>query len=213
MTDFNEGKIYKIVTEQSNKCYVGSTCDTLIVRMNNHKTDYNCWLNGGTHFVTSFEILKYDDAKIELIELYPCETKRDLLQREGHYQRLLDCVNKCIAGRTKTQYYEDNKTIISDKRKQWRNNNKKHYSEQRKKSDKKYYENKKYEIRDKQTMYYDNNKEHIKRKTTQYYENNKQEIANKRGQKVICDCGILITKGNISTHKKSNRHIKLMEAL
>jgi hypothetical protein len=46
---------------------------------------------------------------IELIESKECGSKDELKQLEGHYIRTLNCVNKNIPGRSKLQYYHDNK--------------------------------------------------------------------------------------------------------
>ena len=46
MSDYSEGKIYKVWDYQYTKCYVGSTVDILYERMNKHKYDYKLYLNG-----------------------------------------------------------------------------------------------------------------------------------------------------------------------
>ena len=64
------GLIYKIVSPSIDKIYVGSTVKTLEMRLDEHEKDYGCWLYRGCRsgYLTSFEILKYGDYKIELIE-------------------------------------------------------------------------------------------------------------------------------------------------
>jgi hypothetical protein len=46
------------------------------------------------------------------------------------------------------------------------------------------------------------NKEQIIQKKKDYYEKNKQQIT--------CECGCIVVKNHIARHKKSNRHIKLL---
>lgn len=112
MPDYKYGKVYAIRSHQTDKVYVGSTTTPLYVRMAKHRFDCKNKRNG----ITSFEILKNDDAYIELLENFPCNSKEELNRKEGEYIRLLNCVNKCISGRTGKEYYQDNKVDILAKR-------------------------------------------------------------------------------------------------
>jgi hypothetical protein len=58
-------------------------------------------------YVTSYEILKYDDHYIELVEKFPCADKAELHKREGEVIRANPCVNKCIPGRTRAEYHKE----------------------------------------------------------------------------------------------------------
>jgi hypothetical protein len=49
-----------------------------------------------------------ENCKIELIENYPCNSKEELLKREGWYIKVTECVNKMVAGRTKQEWKQDN---------------------------------------------------------------------------------------------------------
>ena len=53
-----------------------------------------------------------DNCKIELVELYPCNSKMELEKQEGRYIKENHCVNKHIAGRTNIEYYNDNKEQV-----------------------------------------------------------------------------------------------------
>jgi|DEB0MinimDraft_10_1074344.scaffolds.fasta_scaffold00539_16 hypothetical protein len=86
---YTYGKIYKIISPHTDKCYVGSTIQPLSSRMTGHRRDFK---NG--KYMTSSEIMKLGDYKIILIENYPCENIEQLLKREQHYIDTLDCVNK-----------------------------------------------------------------------------------------------------------------------
>ena len=105
---YKQGKIYKIVSANSPKCYVGSTCQTLKQRLDKHYYHYvenkSC---------TSKKILSCGDVSIELIKEYPCNSKRELEREEGKYQLELDCVNKHIAGRTRSEYIDDNRERVN----------------------------------------------------------------------------------------------------
>ena len=114
------GKIYKITSPTFEKYYIGSTADTLNARLSKHKCGFNFYKNGKKIFCASFNIMENDDYKIELIELYPCYSRKELEAREGYYQRLckVDIVNIMVASRTNKQYYQDN---IEYKKTQFRN--------------------------------------------------------------------------------------------
>lgn len=127
-----EGKIYIIKSKQSDKVYIGSTTQSLNVRLRCHKKDYKLYLEGKRSFLTSFEIIKFEDCCIELLEEYPCENKNQLHKREGEFIKIYNCVNKRVAGRNQKErrtenciefkkkcqdYYLKNKERISDKNK------------------------------------------------------------------------------------------------
>ena len=50
--------------------------------------------------------------------------------------------------------------------------------------------------------YLEEHKEHRKEYSKQYYRENKEQMA----QKIICECGIEISKYNLARHKKSKPH-------
>ena len=106
--NYKESKIYAIRSHQTNDVYIGSTVERLSARMSKHRYDYKKH-NTGRNYVSSFEILKYEDAYIELIKNLECISKDQLLAEEGKLIRSTDnCVNRNIAGRTSKQYREDN---------------------------------------------------------------------------------------------------------
>jgi hypothetical protein len=121
--DYKNGKIYTIRSYQTDDIYIGSTTQTLTKRLSTHKGDFKRWKNGKRHYTTSYEIIKYGDAYIELLELCPCDTKMELCRREGELIRSMDCVNKEIAGRTPKEYYQENKEKIKERNKEYRDDN------------------------------------------------------------------------------------------
>ena len=95
--NYEYGKIYKIVSNQTDDIYIGSTSQKLLfTRFAKHRAGYNTWLRDGQKFSTSWYILKYDDAQIILIENYPCKDKYELEARERHHIENNKCVNKQI---------------------------------------------------------------------------------------------------------------------
>ena len=107
---YDNGKIYKITSKQTDKIYIGSTIRSLTTRINEHKSRFNKTKN----VCISREILKYDDCEISLIENYPCNNKQELREREGWFQTNFNCVNNTIAGRIIKQYRIDNREKIKE---------------------------------------------------------------------------------------------------
>jgi len=108
-------KIYKIVDNTNGNVYIGKTeekylCDRLSSHNYDYKRGYNC---------SSCKIIKNGDYKIELIEETEDET------RERYWILNTECVNKQIPGRTKKEWYQDNKINI-------KNNSRKYYQDHRK---------------------------------------------------------------------------------
>ena len=93
MNKYDNAKIYKLTSSQTDKVYIGSTICPLKERFRLHKKDYKRWLKGQHNKITSYDLLKYDDCKIELIKEFPCETKEQLLKQEGKYILPLPSIN------------------------------------------------------------------------------------------------------------------------
>jgi hypothetical protein len=110
-SEYATGKIYKITSPSTSKIYIGSTRKSLNQRFSNHISNYSS--NRG---VKSGEIIKYNNANIELIEEYSCNSKRELEKREAYHikQNIDNCVNKCIPCRSKREYWLDNKEDIDE---------------------------------------------------------------------------------------------------
>ena len=108
-------KIYKITSDYEEQfCYIGKTKKTLNKRLINHKTDYKRWLDGLYHKVTSFEIVKYPDAKIDLIE--DGLDKSNAVERERYWISQFNTVNKQLPGRTNREYECDHYDKIREYR-------------------------------------------------------------------------------------------------
>ena len=90
MNKHQNGKIYKITNLDNNEVYIGSTIQTLPQRKAQHKTHKN----------TETKNFNWDNIKMELIKLYPCENEIELRMEEQTYQNEYECVNKIKAYRT-----------------------------------------------------------------------------------------------------------------
>ena len=114
------GRIYRIVSSECDGVYVGSTTKQLNIRFSNHKSNYKNYLAGKYNYVTSFEILKFTDAKIELIHEGLFDGRRDMEAFEGATIRTTpSAVNKVIVGRSFRQYYQDNKEAMLQQQRQY----------------------------------------------------------------------------------------------
>ena len=132
---------------------------------------------------------KGNGNKIILIEKYPCNSREELCMKE---QEIIE------------QY--DN--LLN----QFRAFNSEEYNkEYHKESTKLYCETNKDKIIEKAKVYYEENKNKIIEKAKVYYEENKNKISEQNKVKVMCECGCEIRKENLCKHKKTKKHIKLME--
>lgn len=98
---YEQGKIYKICDISYKKIYYGSTTQSLAQRFGEHRAKYRRYKNGDYNYNTVFLLFEefgLDKCKIELVELFPCNSKIELHQKEGEYIRINKCVNKNIAG-------------------------------------------------------------------------------------------------------------------
>lgn len=206
MPDYYKSKIYALKSYTTDEIYIGSTTQQLCRRLTGHKTDYKRFLNNKKPYITSFKIVKYEDCYIELIEKCPCNDKEELHKIEGKYIREMECVNRCIAGRNKKQYYQDNQ----EQKKQY---SKQYYQDNQEKQ-KQYYQDNKEKITEQKKQYYNENKEKLteygRQYSKQYHQKNKEEIKNKKSEKIMCECGVSIRRDCLERHKTSNKHFDLM---
>ena len=77
------GKVYAIRSHQTDKIYIGSTTQLLCKRLGDHKANYKQFLITEKMHMSSVELLKYDDAYIELISEHNNITKEMLRKFEG----------------------------------------------------------------------------------------------------------------------------------
>ena len=171
---YHTSRIYKISSSQCEKFYIGSTTQTLKKRLSRHKADYKRYIEKGIGSFTSFEVVKFEDAIIELIKDVNCESRKELERIEGecileYHDRIL---NKNVAGRTCKEYHETHKNEI----KEWKEANKNEIKEKMKE----YYEAHKNEIKDKKKKYREAHKNEIKDKKKEWYEAHKNEIKDKK---------------------------------
>ena len=174
------GRIYKITSNETDYIYIGSTTQQLNVRFQKHKVDYKRHSDNKSSYLSSFEIVKYTDAKIELIHEGLFEGRNDLENYERDTIRTSpSCVNIY-----KKQTDEDLK-------------------ENKRKCNHKYHEQNKDKINEHAAQYYEQNKEHYK----QYRE---QNIEKAHFKYVCEICKGKFTHQNKSHHLKSPKHISAL---
>ena len=203
MADYSKGKIYCAKYKlDSSLIYVGSTIQTLNKRWNIHKSEMNSTPKGLFHK----KVIETNDIGnwyIDLYENYPCKNEKELRKREGEVTQLIGTLNIRIENRSKLEYQRQYRVNHKESQKQYYENNK----EKIKEKAKQYYDNNKEKLNEKIKEYYENNKEEIKKKAKQYREKNKQKI----NEPITCECGCIIkNKHTLNRHKKSNKHINLM---
>lgn len=216
---YEKGKIYKIVDNTNGDIYIGSTIKTLQKRLIAHKADYNSWLNGNdTSYYTSFEILKNNDYHIELLEDYPCNSKKELEKKETEYIKNNNCLNMKLPVRSLAEYYEDNKERLKEEHRNYKLNNKQKVDEY----NKNYREKNKIQVEERSKKHYEENKEKIIMRSRKFYEENKDIIhqkqkiyreKNKLYEKITCECGAIVSKGYLTEHKKTKKHINYINSL
>jgi len=199
---YSRGKIYMIETAGAGLRYIGSTVNDLAKRFGEHRAKAK--KQDAARRETSHLIFEHPDARIVLIEPWPCSSKAELLAREQHHIRNMECVNKNMPGRSRQDYRAEFAEQIKEKRKE---------------QDHAYYLANAEALKAYQKEYAVANQEKIKARTKEYtqrtkaerdaykkawYEQNKAQILAGYKEKINCDiCGKEYGKGTILRHKKT----------
>lgn len=185
--DYQNGKIYKIVSENTEKIYIGSTCSPLSKRLYEHKRDCKLFEEGKRNKVSSADIIVLGNVDIILIENYPCKDKNELHARERYWieQNKNGIVNKAIPFKT-----------VQEK------------LELRDKLNEKYYEENIDAILEQKKQYYEAHKDDIKEKAKEYRAKNKDKFS----ESFQCECGSHYTFDSKRKHIKTKKHIKYIES-
>tara|TARA_R110000772_G_C13114221_1_gene421062 strand:+ start:107 stop:691 length:585 start_codon:yes stop_codon:yes gene_type:complete len=189
MPNYLLSKIYKLVCDDENLIYYGSTAQIYLCnRLSGHHQSYLNKVNS----CESKRLYDVGNVKIILVEKYPCETKEELLQRERWYIENNICVNKACPIRSKEErkaldkiYRAENKEFLSIAKTKYTLRTK----EQKKAYDK---------------QHYLDNKEKKKKQASELYIKNKEKILIKHKEKADCPkCGINMVKYSIPSHIKN----------
>ena len=126
--NYQNGKIYRLIAED-NYFYLGSTIKDLKERFWNHKADSKRRPNNkkASHFCK----IGWDKVKIELVENFPCNSRKELLDREQEHieQNKVNplCLNTYNTFLTKEEknkrdlerYYEKKDEILKAQKKKY----------------------------------------------------------------------------------------------
>lgn len=230
------GKIYKIIHNQSNIVYVGSTTGELKLRWNKHKNQYKQWIKGNHSNVSIFKYFEQfgiENFQMILIKDYDICDKQHLKVFEQLWIAKLKAINKNNAFYIKflhnrargdkynekariraCKYYNDNKEKVLVKNKKRYEANKDTINEKRKDA----YKNDNEKVLMRNKIWRDNNKDAINEKRRIQYQNNKDAIHNRNKDSyqknkdkhtimITCECGTELQKRRLSTHLKSKKHL------
>jgi len=191
MVNYQNGKIYTIrCRSDENLIYVGSTTQKLTQRLAKHRS--SCKRGVGCSIYKYIVNDDWSEWYIELYEMYPCNSKKELERREGQVIREIGTINKNIAGRTKKEYYEMNADIIKGDKK-------------------KYYEMNADIIKEKIKIHRVVNADKVKETRKKYYDNNIEKIKEKGKMLICCNiCNAFMRADSIYKHQKTK---KCMSAL
>lgn len=104
MPNYQNSKIYKIV-DKNNLIYIGSTTQNLQERFWSHrKINNKC----------TTKRMDRDSLKIELILDFPCNSKKELWDKEKEYINKLQCINRIVPNQTRKEHYYKNYTSLSE---------------------------------------------------------------------------------------------------
>ena len=229
--NYQNGKFYCIRNWVDDDIYVDSTCQALSKRMAWHRQSIRSEKKKHYKIYHKINELGIDNFYIELYENYPCGSKEELVRKEGEIIRTLNpLLNKRVEGRTRNEYYDDNKDKIKENCKQYRENNKdkvseyqtqyrednkdylKEYDKQRNKNrkeykqeyNKQYYNDNKYTLKENYKLYYESNKDKVKEKDRLYYKNNNEKYYKNKQFKLNVNAVVylhIITKQDIAKQR------------
>ena len=125
--DVKDGIIYVIMRPcDGDTVYVGSSDRKEDERMLEHQNNYNLYLNGKYHYVSSYELVKYDDAEIYVVKRIKFKDVVELRQEEQKY------IEKCKSMLFKV--VNRNRAFVTQKeKKQYMKQYRKQYEKQIKK--------------------------------------------------------------------------------
>ena len=116
MVDYKNGKIYKLICDNNDLVYIGSTSQKyLSSRLAQH--------NATKNRCCSKQLIEAGNMRIVLIENYPCESRDQLRMREEYHMSNMDCINiqkayesPAEAKERQKQYGIDNRDKILEKK-------------------------------------------------------------------------------------------------
>lgn len=91
---FYYSQLYIITDNTDNKKFIGSTTlESLNRRLCDYRRRYTQYQAGKAPWTVDFEIIQNNDYKIEFLERYKCNRRKELRQRELYWVDKIDCIN------------------------------------------------------------------------------------------------------------------------
>jgi len=192
--DYSNTIIYKLVHKEDlddMNIYVGSTTN-----FKQRKASHKKCCNKGHDKGYNQKIYKFirenggwnEWVMIE-IEKYPCKDLNEATARERYWKRELNAtLNTIEPQRSQKEWEQDNKAKIAETKKKYREANREKISIQKK-------------------QYCEVNRDKIIERVKQWRIANRDKNNERLREKVVCECGCVVSKGHISKHRKTNRHI------
>ena len=184
MPDYSKSIIYTIRSKDN--IYVGSTLN-FRARKCHHKSSITNE-NSKEYNIKLYKTIRDNDGEWDMQphSIFPCNSKLELTIEEERIRQLLNAdlnMKSCGTGLALSEYK------------------------------KQYYDQYKDEITEYKKQWYEQNRDEHKEKKKQYREQHKEELREKGRQKVTCECGCDVAKYCLSRHRKTTKHILLMEKL
>ena len=199
---YQNGKIYKLVCDNTPIVYYGSTISSLEHRLNEHRRSNCC---------SSLELFQLGNVSIELVEEYPCNSRKELQARERIYIEFMlknfnhkIICNKYIPGRTRAEWRIDNRDSIKD-----------YYKANRdviNKKQKEYYKANRDTLKERSREYHKANREKKNEHSKVYHKENRETINKKQREKFDCECGGRYTRSGKARHMKTKKHLAYVSA-
>tara|TARA_R110002020_G_scaffold475682_1_gene711690 strand:+ start:287 stop:850 length:564 start_codon:yes stop_codon:yes gene_type:complete len=182
MSDYQQGKIYKISCKETGEIYIGSTVQIFNRRINNHLAKSNTCV--------SKHIIERDNYEFELIEDYPCNTRRELHAREQYWiDNTENTINIHREYESKEAYLEHTKEYQKEYSKQYRNGERRE------------------ELLNISRQYYQNHRARQNELNKQYTLKNIDAIKAKKTEIIQCECGSYIQRAEKARHCRSRKHL------
>lgn len=166
---YETGKIYRLVCEDD-KYYIGSTIRPLNGRLSSHK--YRSRETETSNAYNHIKTIGWDKVRIELVELFPCENRTQLLEREtwhiSQHKEDAMCLN------TRNPLTDNTTPEAIQSRKEYCREHYQQHREERLQKQKEYHEEHREERSEYNREYRQRNAEKLKEYDRQYAEANRE---------------------------------------
>jgi hypothetical protein len=204
--EINNYIFYKIISLDNSVdlCYVGSTANWK-ARNYSHKSD--CYNENTTNYNNKIYKTIRENGGWNNFKMIQLGTREQLTNRQA--EQIEEEYRVELKANMNTRRCYRSEEQIKEYHEEYYEKNKDKFKEQHQK----YYEENTDKFKEQHQKYYQENKDKLIEYSKNYREENRDKINEKRKEKVKCECGCMLSKKNLSTHKKSPKHIKLMNNL